>query len=235
MKLRDRLVELARENLNALLEKAAERTDPRRRLADFSDEALEAELARRREGREGEERVAEARTAEANVTEARNTVDAPPQDAQPTGGLGGSMPADRAERERMARERAQKVKAAREARTRAAERAHEGRTAGPRQGPRPGPAPGHSTGHAGPGPRPGAARQTAADPSLARWYAVLEVPCGADFEMVRSAYRRLMRKYHPDLHNQTPEKLKAANEVARALTEAYSALEKALGRSSSRR
>lgn len=59
-------------------------------------------------------------------------------------------------------------------------------------------------------------------------YAALEVPVGADFHAVRKAYRTLMRKYHPDHHTETPEKQRAANEVAQRLTEAYKVLEKKL-------
>jgi DnaJ-class molecular chaperone len=54
------------------------------------------------------------------------------------------------------------------------------------------------------------------------------VPYGADWETVKSAYRKLMRKYHPDLHHKTPEKQKAATEVSTALTVAYNELEQAL-------
>ena len=59
-------------------------------------------------------------------------------------------------------------------------------------------------------------------------YAALEVRQGADFETVRKAYRQLMRKYHPDHHTATPEKQRAANEVAQRLTESYKLLEKTL-------
>jgi DnaJ-domain-containing protein 1 len=59
-------------------------------------------------------------------------------------------------------------------------------------------------------------------------YAALEVPAGSDFETVRRAYRTMMRKYHPDRHTATPEKQKAANEVAQRLTESYKLLEKKL-------
>jgi len=65
---------------------------------------------------------------------------------------------------------------------------------------------------------------------LKRAYAVLEVPEGSSFEVVRRAYRDLMRKYHPDHHVGSPEKQKAANEVAQKLTEAYKVLEKQLRR-----
>jgi len=38
----------------------------------------------------------------------------------------------------------------------------------------------------------------------------------------------LMRKYHPDHHTGSPEKQRAANEVAQRLTESYKLLEKKL-------
>ena len=59
-------------------------------------------------------------------------------------------------------------------------------------------------------------------------YAALEVPAGSDFETVRKSYRALMRKYHPDHHTGSPEKQKAANDVAQGLTAAYKLLEKKL-------
>ncbi|MES1164238.1 MAG: J domain-containing protein [Verrucomicrobiota bacterium] len=59
-------------------------------------------------------------------------------------------------------------------------------------------------------------------------YATLEVPIGSDFQTVRKSYRALMRKYHPDHHTQSPEKQRAANEVAQRLTDAYRLLEKKL-------
>jgi hypothetical protein len=63
---------------------------------------------------------------------------------------------------------------------------------------------------------------------IARAYAALEVPPGSNFETVRKAYRNLMRKYHPDRHTTTPEKQKAANELAQKLTASYDILEKHL-------
>ena len=75
-------------------------------------------------------------------------------------------------------------------------------------------------------------RRASADDSGAvrRAYAALEVPPGSDFETVRRAYRTQMRKYHPDLHTSTPEKQKAANEIAQKLTDSYKLLEKRLRR-----
>lgn len=76
-------------------------------------------------------------------------------------------------------------------------------------------------------PPPPPPRPRTGDP-IARAYAALEVPPGSDFETVRKAYRTMMRKYHPDRHASSPEKQKAANEVAQKLTEAYETLEKRL-------
>jgi DnaJ-domain-containing protein 1 len=64
--------------------------------------------------------------------------------------------------------------------------------------------------------------------AVTRAYAALEVPPGSDFETVRKAYRNMMRKYHPDRHAATPEKQKAANELAQKLSESYRLLEKRL-------
>jgi DnaJ-domain-containing protein 1 len=68
----------------------------------------------------------------------------------------------------------------------------------------------------------------ARDPRLAGYYANLEVPYGADLETVRSAWRRMMKKYHPDLHHSDPEKRRVANELCAELTRAYRELERVL-------
>jgi DnaJ-domain-containing protein 1 len=73
-------------------------------------------------------------------------------------------------------------------------------------------------------------RTSAGDAAIRRAYAALEVPPGSDFETVRKAYRRLMRKYHPDLHGGSPEALRAANDLTQRLTESYKLLEKQLRR-----
>jgi curved DNA-binding protein CbpA len=67
-------------------------------------------------------------------------------------------------------------------------------------------------------------RKAAAPPvstSIRAAYAALEVPEGSDFETVRKAFRGLMRKYHPDRHAQSPDKLSVATELAQKLTDAY--------------
>ena len=62
-----------------------------------------------------------------------------------------------------------------------------------------------------------------------RWYRDLELEPGADATEVRKAYRRMLKKYHPDKFANDPEKLKAATEVTRKLTEAYNGLLRYLG------
>jgi len=69
-------------------------------------------------------------------------------------------------------------------------------------------------------------RAHATDEELRRAYAALEVPYGADFATVRRSYRSLMRKYHPDRHTGSPDKLKAATELAQKLTLAYKLIER---------
>ncbi len=62
-----------------------------------------------------------------------------------------------------------------------------------------------------------------------RWYKDLELEPGADLPTVRKQYRKLIAKYHPDKFADDPEKLKAATDVARKLTEAYNGLSRYLG------
>ncbi len=47
---------------------------------------------------------------------------------------------------------------------------------------------------------------------------------------MKKSYRRLMRKYHPDLHGGAPEKSRAATDLTQRLTQAYKTLEKHLRR-----
>ena len=98
-----------------------------------------------------------------------------------------------------------------------------------------GPSPARSSDRPAPsGTRSSRARQTATQPGVGgqgveRAYAMLEVPVGSSFEAVRTSYRNLMRKYHPDRHTSSPpDQQRAANEVAQRLTEAYKLLQKRL-------
>jgi len=81
-----------------------------------------------------------------------------------------------------------------------------------------------------PPPRSPPPRTAAGDDAIRKAYAALEVPAGSDFETVKKSYRRLMRKYHPDLHTGAPEKARAATDLTQRLTQAYKTLEKHLRR-----
>jgi len=68
-------------------------------------------------------------------------------------------------------------------------------------------------------PRPGTP-----EAQLAEWYRVLDLSVGADLAQIKSAYRQLMRKYHPDMHAGNPQKQKAATELSMRVTAAYNGL-----------
>ena len=63
---------------------------------------------------------------------------------------------------------------------------------------------------------------------LLQYYANLELSEGADWPQVKSAYRRLMRKYHPDRHRDNPQEQQVATELTQKLRVAYEALRKEL-------
>ena len=56
------------------------------------------------------------------------------------------------------------------------------------------------------------------------YYANLEVPFGSDLKTVRKAYRRLMRKYHPDNFADDPEQEAMATRLSQELSVAYEAI-----------
>ena len=68
-------------------------------------------------------------------------------------------------------------------------------------------------------PRPGSK-----DAQLAEWYKTLDLQVGADMPAIKSSYRQLMRKYHPDMHAGNPAKQKAATELSMRVTTAYNGL-----------
>ena len=69
-------------------------------------------------------------------------------------------------------------------------------------------------GRSGPRARP-------VDESLRTDFASLEVPFGADMEEVRTSYKRLMLKYHPDRHAGDPEKQRIALEIAKKINQSF--------------
>lgn len=59
---------------------------------------------------------------------------------------------------------------------------------------------------------------------VARWYGNLELPVGASAEDVKRAYRRLVRRYHPDRHARDPGRVAVATQLSQELREAYEGL-----------
>lgn len=68
-------------------------------------------------------------------------------------------------------------------------------------------------------PRPGST-----EAQLLEWYRVLDLELGADMVQIKTSYRQLMRKYHPDMHAGNPQKQKAATELSMRVTTAYNGL-----------
>jgi DnaJ-domain-containing protein 1 len=68
-------------------------------------------------------------------------------------------------------------------------------------------------------PRPGSS-----EAQLLEWYRVLDLQIGADMAQIKTSYRQLMRKYHPDMHAASPQKQKAATELSMRVTTAYNGL-----------
>lgn len=78
---------------------------------------------------------------------------------------------------------------------------------------------GSSSSSSGRPPRPGSK-----DAQVADWYKTLDLQVGADMAAIKSSYRQLMRKYHPDMHAGNPSKQKAATELSMRVTTAYNGL-----------
>ena len=68
------------------------------------------------------------------------------------------------------------------------------------------------------------------DPELTQYYANLELPYGAGIDAVREARRRLLKRYHPDLHSADPEKKRTATQLAQGLNRAHDELVSRLDR-----
>jgi len=149
----------------------------------------------------------------------------------PLGKLATSEPAARAAREKAAHEREARVhreRDEREARQRAAadeafrrmkEQAARG---GPTGGPRPSAGSGHAHAHGHTSSRP--PRPGSTEAQVLEWYRVLDLQIGADMAQIKTSYRQLMRKYHPDMHAGSPQKQKAATELSMRVTTAYNGL-----------
>ena len=56
---------------------------------------------------------------------------------------------------------------------------------------------------------------------LAKYYANLEIPVGSDQAIIKNAWKKQLKKYHPDLHCSDPEEKMIAENLTRQLNEAY--------------
>ena len=54
-----------------------------------------------------------------------------------------------------------------------------------------------------------------------KYLANLECQPGASFAEIKAAYKRLVKKYHPDIHSQDPKKQKIAQAIVTQLNEAF--------------
>ena len=59
-----------------------------------------------------------------------------------------------------------------------------------------------------------------------KYYKIIELEYGSDFNSIKKSYKKLLKKYHPDLFQNKPEKLKSAQEVTRQINEAYTYFER---------
>jgi curved DNA-binding protein CbpA len=159
---------------------------------------------------------------------AREKAQRKPED-NPIAKLATSDPAARAQRDKAARERAARVhkdRDEREARQKAAadeqfRRMKEQAAAGGSSWTSSSSSSASSSSSGG-SARPPRAGSTEA--KVAEWYRVLDLQVGADMAQIKSSYRQLMRKYHPDMHAGNPQKQKAATELSMRVTTAYNSL-----------
>jgi DnaJ-domain-containing protein 1 len=190
MSLTRRFMNLARANLNALLDRVGDGDDPGS-LDSLTDEELEAELLRRKARREREEELREQRAQAERAARARAAASGTSTGSSGAGTSGGATG------------------------TTGSGAGRTGSGAG-------------STGSGSAGSTGGRARGTSDPKRLAQYYAQLEVPFGADLAEVKAAYRRLMRKYHPDRYPNDPQKAAMATELTQKLAQAYREIEAAL-------
>lgn len=64
--------------------------------------------------------------------------------------------------------------------------------------------------------------------TLEQCYQNLECPTGATLQVVKGHFRRLMKKYHPDLQPQDKRSQEAALKITQIITESFNQLEKHL-------
>lgn len=64
------------------------------------------------------------------------------------------------------------------------------------------------------------------DENLINAYKVLDIPYGSDLKTAKLAWKKLMKKYHPDFNCGNQDKERLANEISIKITSAYKEIEK---------
>lgn len=205
MSITKRILEGAQSGLSRLTSLVIVDDEP---LSHVESAALQAELVARKAAREKSPRQ--------------------PLD-NPLAKIATSEPAARAAREKAANDRAARIhreRDERDAKQRAAAdeqfrrmKEQAARGGGSWSGPSASSSSSSSSSSSGRAPRPGSQ-----EAKLAEWYKVLDLQVGADMAQIKSSYRQLMRKYHPDMHAGNPQKQKAATELSMRVTTAYNSL-----------
>lgn len=206
MSITKRILESAQSGISRLTSLVIVDDEP---LSHVESAALQSELAARKAAREKSARK--------------------PED-NPLAKLATSDPAARAQREKAARERAARVhkdRDERDARAKAAadeqfRRMKEQAAAGGGSWTSSSASSSSSSSSSGSSARP--PRPGSTEAKVAEWYRVLDLQPGAEMSQIKSSYRQLMRKYHPDMHAGNPQKQKAATELSMRVTTAYNSL-----------
>ncbi|MGO8693119.1 MAG: J domain-containing protein [Rectinemataceae bacterium] len=70
-----------------------------------------------------------------------------------------------------------------------------------------------------------AGRSTGPNPKLVAAYRTLGLEYGVPFDRVKSTYKKLLMKNHPDRNSATPEQMKRSTEISAQLNAAYQRIE----------
>ena len=197
-----RIIDSARNGLNSLVDKLAVDDTP---LSHVSESDLQAELADR--------------------ATARKSAGKQPGD-NPVARMAGASDAARRARDKATSEREQRILGARQQREKFEREAHERafRDAEARARRQSSSRP-RAPGAAGPRPRRPGFGFRPKDDALTAAYKQLEIEPGAAMPEIKSQFRKLMRKFHPDRHSGNPKKQKAATELTMRITAAYNVID----------
>jgi DnaJ-domain-containing protein 1 len=203
-----RILESAQSGLSRLTSLVIVDDEP---LSHVEGAALQAELTVRKAGRERS-----PRPAQDNPLARLATSDPAARAARAAAAAERASRIHRERDERAARQRAAADEAFRRMKDQAARAGSAGATS---SGSSASPGSGARTNHTGRPPRPGST-----EAQVLEWYRVLDLQVGADMAQIKTSYRQLMRKYHPDMHAGNPQKQKAATELSMRVTTAYNGL-----------